>query len=218
MAAQRPGGVIAICVIAIILGCLSSCSGLMACGGVAMQGQVEQMQQASMAGMPPEAGAQMEQMQAAQRELMEEQKRFLPITLGSAILGGLLALLILVAAALALSGRELGRKLLVVLFGVGIGFEVLRTAAEVWVQYEMKDIMDRYMSRIMSMSGPGHAPPPEDFTGIMSGVMSASVAFGMCLLVGWAAAKVVYYGISIGYLRKSEVRAGFQTAAEKAIA
>lgn len=208
MAAQRPGGVIAIGVVAIILGCLSSCAGVMACGGVAMQGQMEQMQQASMAGMPP--NVQLDQMQAAQREMMEEQSKYQPITLGSAILGGLLALAILVAAAMALSGREIGRKLLVALFGAGMAFEVVRTGAEVWVQYQMKDIMDRYMSRVMTMSvQPGQPPMPQEFEGMMSGVMGAGVAIGMCLLVGWAAAKVVYYGISIGYLRKSEVRASF---------
>jgi hypothetical protein len=215
MAAKRPGGLTAICVIAIILGCLSTCGTLYGYAGAAagpmMQSWQQQLQQQG-GGAPG-----FDEMQQAQTEMMEALRPYTWVGLGFSTIGMLVALALLIGAALVLAGKPIGGTIVVPLFGVAIAYEVLQAAAQVWMQIQTQEVVGRYMSRIMSMSQTGTAPPPE-LDSMMSGIMGASMIVGICFAVGWALAKITYYGWSIAYLRKPEVRAHLGGGSDQASA
>jgi hypothetical protein len=207
MSAKRPGGLTAICVIAIILGCLSTCGTLYGYAGAAFTPMMQSWQQQQMNAGGFGASPQFDEMQRAQQEMTAEMQRFTLPGLALSTLGALIGLALLIGASLALSGKPVARGLLV-MFGVGIAFEVLHAAAGVWLQIQTQELVQRYMGRMMSMSQtPGSPPPPAEIDTIMSATMGASMAIGICFAVGWALAKITYYGWSIAYLRKPEVRA-----------
>lgn len=189
---RRPGGVTAICVIAIVLASLGIC-------GAIYQGVALALQSTILA--QPPAGDELSQMQnEMQRQMIEATRPLTPfqIFLLAANLGASIALL--AAAILALSMRPSGRGWLagasvgcaaVDLLGAGLG---LLAAVKSWPV--VAEFTRKMAERGGSMAQAG-------------GVMKFAVAVAIGLQVIWLMLKLGFYITSVVYLQRPNVRQAF---------
>lgn len=195
---MRPGGLTAICVIGLCLAVL----GLFSCGtgclGLvfqsAIQGFTAQMQQGVPGG------------QELQEEIAALQARWMPLSTANLVLNA-------VASGLLLAGSILGLKMsprTSQIFIPGLICGILQAVAYVGLtavmQQEMQAVMAKQMTQMMQQ-GPNPAAPGA--AAMTSGIMKMSSAIGIAVAVAWALALIVYYGTSIWYLRRKDVRALF---------
>ncbi len=200
-ARQRPGGLTAICVLAIVLGALGLMTG---CFGLLSQAFNQQIQ-TGLAGIQAGDNKELGEIQN------EMNAKVLTASAKYAWLNKLLAVVQFAVAGSLLAGgimslklRPLGRKLLLSAFVAAIVFEGARLYPTMAVQREMAPIMAEYMPRMMKAQAPPGGQPP-GMHEAMSGIMSAAMIVGMVISVGMVAVKAVFYVIGIVYLRKPSV-------------
>lgn len=204
-AAQRPGGLTAICIIAIALGTLCICCNLINGGTLALQDRLTQANEQLAQGQHDPA------LRRGQQELNQEMaayaRAWMPAIASLTFLALLGYILVLAGGVLALNLKAGGRALLTVA-SIGMPlFEVGRTIVEAIYSHGTSEIVARSMQSQMALASAEHGGAG---AGIASG-MSAGLAFGGVLgtavLVTWALAKIIYFGVTFFYLRKPEVRA-----------
>jgi hypothetical protein len=218
MAGKRPGGLTAVCVVAIVLSCLTTCATCWGYIGSAAAPALQQWQQDQM-GQMGAGSPEFDRIQQIQAEMLAEQQWLMIPAMVVNTVGMVIALVLLVAAGMTLSGRSLGLKLMTPALLVAIGFEVLSAAFGVWVQIRTTEVTERYMARIMEASRvPGQPAPPPAVDALMNSTVGAAMVMGICLAAGWALAKIVYYGWSFAYLRKPEVQTLFATGQASGVA
>lgn len=209
-APTRPTSLTVIAVVAIVLGALSSCCGLYAGFGLVMSDRMQAMSQ-QLAGVGRTADDPMVQEQRAmQAELLEFQRSWAPFTGGFVVVQLFVALLCILGGALALTGKGVGRVMLMGTFVFGTLFELGRAATETIMQFQMTDVTQRYMTRAMAVAQSQHGGatvPGMEQT--MGAVMGGATAAGIVLLLLWALVKIGYYLTGLFMLRREDVRRFF---------
>lgn len=200
---RRPGGLTAICVIAIILGSLGLAASVLGLGSMAAKSWINE----AFLIKPPKDGkidkafeAQME-MQARMNQVTD---RYAGFTLGFALLNVVIAGSLVTGGILALKLHPNGRKLLIAAFTTAIVFELLRAIMNVCMQLEMSEIMYDSMSRMMRASAPPGAGP--EGAAITAAAMKVGVYIGIGITLVMVLAKLIYYAIGTQYLQRPNVR------------
>jgi hypothetical protein len=203
--AQRPGGLTAICVIAIVLGALGLCGSLLTLGILAMQKPLEnafKMQQKVPSGIPESFKAQMEMQNETQNKMQEAtqkvNQRYWGVHVGLGLLNLAFAGSLLAGGIMALKLNPKARAFLVVVFAAAIVFEIVRTIVIVFVQLNTVAVLSAIPN-----SGAGPAVTMMTFAKV------AAIG-GMVFWAGFGLAKIVFYGIGAAYLRRPNIRALFQ--------
>ena len=203
LASRRPGGLTAICIIAVVLGVLGLFSGTLKGVNALFGAQMQQAFGSMGAGTPEQAKAQQE-MNAA---LAAEMKRF-------AVANGILAVAQLVlCGGLVYSGlKTLGlkaarRKLLIAICACMLVYETGQLITFVFQQLSMSPIMELYMPRMMQTPN-GDNESAEKFGQV---VARMSIIAGVVMQCFWTLIKFVFYAVAIHYLRKAKVAALFDS-------
>jgi hypothetical protein len=207
VANRRPGGLIAICVLAIVLGALGvlkGCAGLL---GPLFSTRI----QSAVAGMQPAAN----QNQGFQDEMKEVNAKALAIkakydwVLMPLMVAKLFVeIALLTGAMMTLGLKPLGRQILLAAFVAATIVEIVQFFPDFLMQRETQALMGEMMPKVMQQAQQGQKGPP-GFDQMMSGIFKAMSIVTIIFAVGWLACKVVYYVIGIVYLRKPQVAALF---------
>lgn len=207
-APARPSSLTVVAVVAIVLGAFSTCCGLYAGIGLVANDRLQAMSQ-QMAGVGRRADDPMvHEQRVLQAELVEFQRGWAPFTGGFVVVQLFVALLSILGGALALTGKGVGRAMLMGTFVVGTIFEVGRGIVETFMQLQMMDVTQRYMGRVMAATQHGQAMPAgmeQTMTAVMGGTSVAVVV----LMLLWALVKVAYYVTGLFVLRGEQVRRYF---------
>jgi hypothetical protein len=197
---KQPGAgrVKAICIVAIVLGCLGVFSALGGMVGLLFGQQIQgAMSTPNQPGMPPEM---VQAQRDMERDLYAIQNRFLPIN------AVLIALLVLVSAGLLIGGIQSlrrvtpGRKVLVAACSAAIVFELLRGIVQVVIQAQTISMTMQHTERMLDAGG-----GPPGMAEMAMTVARVAIIVGIVFGVLWMLAKLVFYGISVWYLRKPSV-------------
>ncbi|MCI0416376.1 hypothetical protein L0222_26680 [bacterium] len=98
--------------------------------------------------------------------------------------------------------REIGRKILLVLFCFLIPFDIVRSVINTMVGHKMSDIMIHHMVKFAGAGQTRPAPNLESWiTGASQVGLYASLAFGVL----WSAAKITFYVIGLKYFRRPDI-------------
>jgi hypothetical protein len=201
LAARRPSGLTAICIIAIVLGVIGLFSGVLK-GVNAVFGAEMQQAFGSMGAVTQEQAKIQQEMQAA---LAAEMKRF-------AIANGVLSVCQLVlCGALVYSGlktlglKPAGRQLLLAICVGILVYEIAQLVTVVIQQMSMIPIMELYMPRMMKAPS-GNNAGTEQFGQIIARM---SIIVGIVMQCAWTLIKFVFYVLAIRYLRSAKIIALF---------
>jgi hypothetical protein len=208
---QRPGGLTAVCVIAIVLGCLGLCSVLLGVFSLAaaplMKRMVEEQQRTAMNNPAHNANLEMQKkMQAIGDRHWGSSLAFLlanTVLAGSLLAGGIAALMMVPKA----------RTFLLAVFVAAIAFVIVRAVVEAFAQMEMAAAISDSMRNIMATAAP---PGPAARQGAAQAAEMATVFTkvgvfgGIAITVLFALAKVIFYAIGARYLCRPNIRRLFE--------
>ncbi|MBW3595928.1 MAG: hypothetical protein KY475_01485 [Planctomycetes bacterium] len=204
----RPGGLTAVCVIAVILGALGL---LAAVSGITMAlvgNQVQQFQQQfAAAGSPPE----MRDLQTEfNNKTIKIANRFRLVNLSLSATHLIVAGCLVWGGVRALQLKDRGRRLLWTACIVAIVFELAQSIPYILMQMENTALMQDYMPRLMEASAPG----PQSAQVAEFGRMIArfSMIMGWVIFIGWLTLKLAFYGIAAKYLSSSRVKSIYGAA------
>jgi hypothetical protein len=197
--ATRPGGLTAICVIAIVLGVM----GFMSSGMKGVNLVFGKQFQKLVAGV---SGTPNKEMAEAQEELNEAMwelsDRFLIPNILLASTQFALAIALTFGGLKAMKLQAIGRKVLVVAFSFVVVFEIAQLGLFAMIQIQMMPLMDIHMSRVLE-AAPGNNPGSEKFA---QSIAKYSLIAGFIMQGGWMLVKLVFLGIAIWYLRTQRIR------------
>jgi hypothetical protein len=213
-ARRRPGGLTAVCVIAIVLGSLGLCSTLLGFAGLAagpwMQKMIERQHRMGMNN--PANDAQLEM----QKKMQAVNDRHWGSNLGFMLANMVLAGGLLAGGITALGLAPKARKLLLAVFLAAIAFVIVRAIVHVSMQMEMATIisdMPGSMSRIMAASapkGPQAARQVAQATEMAAIFAKIFVFLGMACSLVLALAETVFYAVGARYLCRPNIRRLFE--------
>jgi hypothetical protein len=208
----RPAGLVAVCVLAILLAVLGSCWGVLAGVGAVFGGKVSELQAAQLeaAGGDGALAAQTRvQLEVHQAQLRLTQE-FMPVTATLLVFHFVVVGLLLAGGAVALALKPIGRVLLLAGFGAGIALEIARSIADVVLQLRTLHTMRGMVSRLMEAGQqPGAAPLPPGFAESMDSMMAGASIGGIAIGLVWAFLKLVYYVVGTFYLNRADTRRAF---------
>jgi hypothetical protein len=205
---QRPGGLTAICVIAIILGAFGLLGSLAGLGGQAMKKDFEKaFAVPQQQGTPPE-------FLKAQTEMAKKMQavndRYAGFTTGIALLNLVCASCLLGGAIMTLVMNPKGRTFLIAVFAAAIVFEIVRCIVGIFMQLDIAAAMSDAMQQMMKTGMPQGGRGAEQGAAFVGTLTKVGAVVGMAVTVGWGLAKMVFYGVSAGYLRRPNIRRLFQ--------
>lgn len=207
-APSRPTSVTVIAVVAIVLGTLSTCCGLYAGFGLVMSDRLQAMSQ-QMAGVGRSADdPAVREQRAMQEELIAFQRGWAPFTGSFVVIQLFVALLSILAGSLALSGKGVGRMMLMGTFVVGTIFEIGRSIVETLMQFQAMDVTQRYMGRVMAATQQGR-PPVAGMEETMGAVMGGTTVAAIVIMLLWALVKIGYYVSGLFLMQREDVRRYF---------
>jgi hypothetical protein len=217
-AQQKPPGVgriKAIAVIAIVLGCLGLFGSLAGIAGLLFGRQIQGAVSApNQRGMPPE----MVQVQTdMQNDLQAIQDRFMPInavlvalTLVVSVVmpinAVLVALTLVVSVGLLIGGVQClrrvvpARKVLLAACSAAFLVELLGAAVQIMIQAQTIPMTVKHTERMMNV-GSG----PAEVAEVAMTVARVAIVIGIVFGALWLLAKLVFFGISVWYLRRPSV-------------
>ena len=194
---RRPGGVTAICIVAVVMGVLGLFSGTIKGVNVLFGAEMQQVF-GSMGAVTQEQATIQQEMNAA---VAEEMSRF-------AIANSILCVSQLAfCGALIYSGlktlklKAAGRKLLLAVFACLLVYEIGQLITTVIQQLAMSPIMELYMPRIMKGTS-GNNAGAEKFG---QAIARMSIIFGIVIQCVWTLIKFIFYAVAIVHLRKAKV-------------
>lgn len=201
-----PGGLKAVCIIAIVLACLGG-MGSLASGVGLVAGQT--LQAAMNPGQPGPGDGMQQAQQKMQAEVNEISRRYLIPSAAAVILHLLTALLLLAGAIMTLQRKGSGPGMLTFGCASSILYVVGNGILYAVMQLQMIPIMQSFMGDVMAEAGKkaggGGAQPPD-----MGNFMMIFIFIGVGIAVLWALVCIIFYLIAIFYVRKPNVRALFQ--------
>lgn len=207
-AARRPGGLTAVCVIAIILGSMGLMSsviqGANLAGGQRIQGAFSGMGQMGVS----------EELRGVQDEFNEAvatvTKKYFWVNTTTVVVHLIVASLLIYGGALTLRQAYPGYRVLRVTSLVAIVFEIARAIPYLMIQWDMLPVLEEYMPRMMmesaGASGDQAAEAAEAMARIGAMMARLTAIFGMVFFCGWCLVKVVFYSITNRYLKKADIR------------
>lgn len=207
MERKRPGGVLAVALLAIGLGSLGGCVGLWSLAGAAMQGRLQETQQRILeqgAAANPQLQAQLD----AQRELQEVTSAWMPFTVTHQALNLIASTVLLVVGILLLRWHPLAPMAFLVAGAANAVVDLAGAVLGVLVQRDTSEVMRRMMSSAAA-TDPASA---QEMGRMFDGIMQASAWVSMCFAGGWVLLKLVYYGWGAVYLRRPDPRRLFEAA------
>jgi hypothetical protein len=190
---KKPGGLLVVCIAAIVLGGLGLLSGL---SGIVMLAIAPQIQANMKVGNP---NAMDDAVQAMQTKMTVVTDRWRPIQFALFAPHLLLAAGLVTGGILGLRVNPLGRTLLIYVFCGAILFEVIRLIPTIAIQCEMIPIMQEMAK---DMQPKGKAGPGD---GAVAAIMMGSVIVGLVIGIGMVLAKMGMYLWGALYLRKQEI-------------
>jgi len=198
---QRPGGLTAVCVIAIVLGAMGLLTSLLALGGRALKEPLENAMR-----VQPQPGMS-EDFAKAQKEMQDVGQKYPGITMGITVLNLVIASSLIAGAIMVLNLNPKARTLLVAVFAAAIVFEIVGGGFMVFIQLDMAPAMSRMMTANTPKGGPG-----AEQAAVVTAMVAKVVMFlVIALRVGWILAKIVFYGFGARYLCRPNIRQLFQT-------
>lgn len=203
---QRTGGLTAVCIISIVLGCLGLLAGLGGIVGEAASDQMQGLAKSLSAGAPPEVKEMQEDLFVETQAIA---KRWRPVTwplLGVKIF---VALGLLIGGILALQIRAAGRKLLQVTFLLGIAYEVAYTLANSMLQMEVMQATGKIVDRMIE-SMPAGGPKGGGLE-----IMRISGMIGIAFTALFAIAWGIFYLVGLLYVGKSNIEALYAAPASE---
>jgi hypothetical protein len=203
--AKRPGGLTAICIIAIVLGALGLLASLKALAGVAFQQAASEafvMQQQP--GVSPEF---VEANNKMQQEALEVTHRFWGLTAGVALANLAISAGLLAGAILMLKMNDKARGFLVAVLAVAILFEVIQACVYVFMQLQLAPILSESMPTMMKSSVPAGQPGAQQIAEMGTVVAKAAIFAGIAFQMVFGLAKLIYYAVATRYLCKPRIRA-----------
>jgi hypothetical protein len=180
---EVPPPVMAISILALVLGALGICAGGLGVMGLATQGAMSDVATATMAPSQAEA----------YRDLMAAAGTYMPVGALLLVCNLLASMGLIAGGALVLAKNATGPKVLLGSFVACIAYDVLAFAWGLIQQWLMADAMDAYMKAVAA--GTPGAPPG------MEGIMGASMGIGLVVSGLWVLAKLVFYVVGIVQLR-----------------
>ena len=206
MPAIRPGGLTAICVIAIVLGAMGFMSSGMNGLNLLFGKQLQEM----VAGI---GGMQNKKMMKAQEEMYdaiwEINDRFIVPSVFLASSQFALAIALMFGGLKTLKLRAIGRKVLLIAVSLVVVFELVQLGLFAMIQLEMMPVMDVYMSRVLE-GAPGGGPGGQKAA---QTIAKFSMIAGFIMQAGWMLVKLIFLGLAIWYLRSQRIRLLFQDKA-----
>lgn len=203
---RRPGGLTAICVLAIVLGALGLFTWLMGVAGLFGGKQMQQaFQMQNQPGMDDEMNQIMKDMQDDSFDL--QARYFIP---NAAVLGVhlLVAVLLLVGGLGTLGLKPNGRMILMGVCALAILLEAGRTVVYVSLQTQNMSVIDGHMQRMLTASPQG--AKNKQMADIMKVTMRVALILTFVFYGIIELAKVSFYLASLIYLTRPKVKALFQ--------
>lgn len=195
---SRPGMLVAVCVISIVLGALGVLSGLFQLASLVAAPMLNQAMVSQFKG--PQAEAQAEMV----TKLNAVTARWRPWILLILAANVLASAGLLIGAIMTLQWKPRGRKLLLAMLLAALAIDLLRVLPEALMQIQVQAIDRQYMARIMSESG--QAPGGAAFGEAMGATM---VYVTLAVLGGWALVKLICYALGARYLARPQTHALF---------
>jgi hypothetical protein len=150
----------------------------------------------------------------AQTEMQDKMQgvtnRYWGFNVGLGLLNVAFASCLLAGGIMMLKMNPKARTFLVTVFAAVIVFEIVRAVVTVFMQLDIAAAMSDVMPRMMMAAGPKGGPGAEQGAAFMGTVAKASAFVGMAFSLGWALAKMVFYGVSACYLRRPNIRRLFE--------
>lgn len=201
----RPGGLTAICIIALVLGALGVLTGCSGVGMALVGNQVQQWQQkfSTMGSPAPVRDVQTEMNLQSIRIF----NRYRVVNLILAVCQLLIVGALIGGAIQTLRSREMGRRLLVFGCLAAIGWEVVRAVPHTLMQLENTAMMEEYMPRMMEAQAPGgQAAQMAEFARMIA---HFSTIMGWVIFFGWLMMKLAFYGVAARYLTRPKIKSLF---------
>ncbi len=198
---MRPGGLTAVCVIALCLGILGLFGATMQCLGAVLQSVILDFAQNLQPGGLP--GPQFQQQLQMQQEIMAVQSRWLPFTIGLTVLNAIASVSLIVASSLGFCLNPRTNQWFVPTLICAIVYSLLNVVLQAGMQHEMQAVMSKQMAQMMQQGG---VPPPPGAAPVMSNAMKMGSAIGMAFVGGWALLQIVFYATALWYLLQQDVR------------
>jgi hypothetical protein len=197
----RPGGLTAVFVISIVLGGLGLGGSLLGLASLAAQSTLENaFKMPRQPGMPDDAFRAQEEMQIKVEEITHRYQGF---SIGVVLLNLVISAGLLAGGIMGLKMIPKARAWLVTVLAAAILFEIIATVHTVIIQVETASVITGQMSKMMTTMPKGG--PPEG-KAIVETAAKVGVFIGMAFSLGWALAKVVFYGFGVCYLRRPNIR------------
>lgn len=202
---KRPGGLLAVAVLAIILGALGTCGGLTSIGSQLVQSQMQDFSR-QMAEVSSQGNEQILEQQITMQERVEAlTAEWRPAILAHQVLNLIASLALLAAAIQMLRWKPSALTMFVAAAIASIAVDLGGGVVQILFQRETSAIMTEYMSGL-SAATPGVTP---DVDRTMGAAMSASATVGMVVGVAWVVMKLGFYSAGLVYVRGGDVRALF---------
>lgn len=194
--ADKPVGVMPLCIIAIALGAMGLLGGLFGLGALILNPKTN-----------PPAGhdAKMTEVNvefAARMEKVTKEARPVQFVLIPAML---LTSLLLAGAGIA-GVKYRGRPFIVLAFGASLLIDTAGAIYGMLVQARTLEIMKWYFKEVAASTSSGKMPP-----GMEMG-MQVGLYTGLFIGLGWLVAKTVFYVLGLVYFNKKSVREAFESA------
>lgn len=198
-----PKGIKFVAICALILGLFGILSCVQGAFGLAFNIFVNPALQQNMAppSDDPAAKAQLEM----QQEINKIQRQYLVPNILALLLKAPLAIGLMIGGIGAMKYSQKARKTLLLAFGYGIIFELLNGALAIFLNLKNMEVMKKFMSNV------GQADPnaPAEVFETVGNVMSIGV---IAIVVVWVLTKVLFYILSLGYMKSDKVGAHFAEA------
>ncbi len=209
---RRPGGLTAVCVIAVILGGMGLLGSLAAIAGLAAGSRLQQAMTMSPQG--PGRDKLVEVQRAMQQRIQAVTDRYWWPNAGFALFNAGLAASMLAGGIMALNRARGARTLLITVFAVAILFEISRSILQVFMQWDMAVVMSDVLPRMMETTAPANGPNAQQAAAMATVIAKASIIAGLAFTLILSVAKLSYYTVGWSYLRRPAVRHWLENAGE----
>lgn len=210
---RRPGGLTAICVIAIILGGLGVVTAVV---GVVFAAAGQAIQKAAAPQLPGELEGEALQVQAEMNQAIQAVgQRYLMANVALALLSLALAIGLIVGRAQSLKIKPLGRTVLLAVFAVAILFELARGSFQIYQQMQMFGVMQEYWPRLMKSAAEKSQQPMggPNFETMMNIAFTVAKISAYAIVIVPALVKGAFYFIGAIYLARPKLKELFERSA-----
>lgn len=203
---RRPGGLTAICVIALVVGILSVFSGLSQFVNL-LVGQ--KLQAAVMQVQAGNGEAAQQAQQETQAKMAAIARKYAVYHWACATTQSILAWIMIVGAVLSLRLKSAGRKLLLIALVASLLFEPAKAVLTAAVTKQSAPVIIASMKAAAQNSAPPGSRQAEDINQMMGGLSQLIVAMQWAMLIGMTALWCIFYLVGVWYLTKPAVKALF---------